>query len=372
MRGPETHNVDRYLSVQLSPIHDTEGNPSGILIIVHPTKQTLEGHSPRTGHVARYVFEDIVGSSSPIREVIRWAKIASKHSFTILLEGETGSGKEILAHAIHNNSLRSRGPFVAINCSAIPKDLVESELFGYIGGAFTGSRKEGGKGKLEIAHRGTLLLDEVDSLPLETQAKLLRFLESGEIIRVGDTKLSNVDVRVIACTSVNLDEQVQRGTFRKDLYYRLNVFKIEIPPLRKRKEDILLLANSILNNLVGEKPGLSSELHPRVSELLLAHDWPGNVRELRNCLKHAVAMASKGEILPEDLPASLHKNVGLSADSHQDENPFVTMERELLACALTEGHGNPEEAARLLGVSRATMYRKIKKYDLLQKKSIPS
>ncbi|MEW6440907.1 MAG: sigma 54-interacting transcriptional regulator [bacterium] len=363
------HNREECPPIRCSPIYDSLGNISGTSIVVHPAKQIPDGGIQRDGHVAGYTFEDIVGDSQAIQQSIRWAKTSSRHSFTVLLEGETGTGKELFANAIHNSSSRSGGPFVAINCSAIPRDIVESELFGYVGGAFTGSRKEGSRGKFQIADGGTLLLDEINSLPVEIQAKLLRFLESGEVIRVGEAKVHKVDARVIACTSARLEEGVERGTFRSDLYYRLNVLRIRIPPLRERKEDIVSLANHILNELSGTRADLESPPDPGVSAILLAHDWPGNVRELRNCLKHAVAMAGRREIQPGDLPAYLQGNARPPCADVQPEKPFLKMEKELLLYALEETQGLREEAARLLGISRATIYRKMKKHNLPRKRS---
>jgi transcriptional regulator with PAS, ATPase and Fis domain len=352
-------------SVQLFPLRDNHGDPSGGLLILRPTRSRLA--KTRRNHTARYAFQDIVGSSRAIQETIRWARLACRSSLTILLEGETGTGKELLAHAIHNSSPRRAGPFVAINCSAIPRELAESELFGYAPGAFTGSRKQGSKGKLEIADGGTLLLDEVNSLPIEIQPKLLRFLETGEVVRVGDARAVCVDVRVIACTSAGLRERVQVGEFRKDLYYRLNGFEINIPPLRDRKEDIRPISEFILDDLSRERPGTVYTLAPEVSRILLAYDWPGNVRELRNCLHRSAELALQGRITLDCLPRCMHDGEESGPSACQGKRPLEMMEREVLACVLEETQRNANEAAKVLGVSRATVYRKLKKHRLLNK-----
>ncbi len=357
----QVHKGKQHYSIVAERILTASGAAANTLITIRPEGKCWPGPTGGIGHVARYTFEDILGKSPALLDVIRRARIASKSNLTILLEGETGTGKELLAQAIHNDSLRRSRPFVAINCSAIPRELVESELFGYAGGAFTGSRKEGSLGKFEIAEGGTLFLDEVNTLAPDIQAKLLRVLENRQIVRVGDVQVRNIDVRIIASSSVPLEGLVRAGTFRPDLFYRLNVFKIAVPPLRERKEDIQVIAEVLLDHLHQKQNGPRRKLSQEVLALLLAHDWPGNVRELRNCLEYSASVSSGQEILVHDLPEYLHAVSGKSEEPLRKAS-FREMEKLALTAALRDAEGDVQRAARILGVSRATLYRKLKKH----------
>ncbi|HJX15949.1 MAG TPA: sigma 54-interacting transcriptional regulator, partial [Candidatus Deferrimicrobiaceae bacterium] len=258
---------------------------------------------------AKYTFANIVGKGAAITAAREEALRASRKDSTVLLRGETGTGKELFAHAIHAAGPRNSGPFIKLNCAAVPAELLESELFGYEEGAFTGAKKGGKPGKFEMANGGTLFLDEIGDMPSAMQAKLLRALQEKEVERVGGTATRLVDIRVVAATSRNIEELVGEGKFRADLYYRINVIPIRIPPLRDRREDIGEIADRILAKLSSEGGEPKRDLSPELKKILLSYAWPGNVRELHNVLEHAVAMSRDSLLLPEHLPASLLRAV---------------------------------------------------------------
>lgn len=304
-------------------------------------------------------IEAIIGTSQKhLKEkVLRLAQSTS----AVLITGESGVGKELYANAIHFHSDRSHKPFVKVNCAAIPENLLESELFGYVDGAFTGARKGGKMGKFELANRGTIFLDEIGEMPWSMQAKLLRVLQEKEIERVGDNKPRSVDVRIISATNADLEQLVAASKFRHDLYYRLNVVKLYIPPLRERKEDIIPLAEYFvqkLNSQLGLNVyGISKEAR----QLLLEYDWPGNVRELNNVLEMAMNFCQHPEITPEDLPLHIRKNASQPTDYRE---AMEQAERQIIVQTLDIVGKNREEAARRLGISRATLFRLLKKHNL--------
>ena len=252
------------------------------------------------GYRAKYTFDDVVGQSPAIRRCITILKKMSLTQLPVLLIGETGTGKELFAHAVHNASPRANGPFVAINCAAMPENLLESELFGYEEGAFTGARKGGKPGLFEFAHKGTLFLDEVEGMSTALQCKLLRVLQEREIMRVGGNRIVSVDVRIVAATNENLDKMVEEGTFRRDLYYRLNTLPVLIPPLREREGDLLLLIDHFRKGI-----GASFTLSPELERLLLTHQWRGNIRELRNVVEY-FSYTGSPMVGPEELPPTFH------------------------------------------------------------------
>ncbi|HJB70794.1 MAG TPA: sigma 54-interacting transcriptional regulator [Candidatus Flavonifractor avistercoris] len=252
------------------------------------------------GYRAKYTFDDVVGQSPTIRRCITILKKMSLTQLPVLLIGETGTGKELFAHAVHNASPRANGPFVAINCAAMPENLLESELFGYEEGAFTGARKGGKPGLFEFAHKGTLFLDEVEGMSTALQCKLLRVLQEREIMRVGGNRIVSVDVRIVAATNENLDKMVEEGTFRRDLYYRLNTLPVLIPPLREREGDLLLLIDHFRKGI-----GASFTLSPELERLLLTHQWRGNIRELRNVVEY-FSYTGSPVVGPEELPPTFH------------------------------------------------------------------
>jgi PAS domain S-box-containing protein len=311
---------------------------------------------------ARFTWDHIFSEDPYMEKLKKSAAKAAKGRSTVLVRGESGTGKELFAHAIHNSSARSDGKFVVVNCAAIPEDLLESEFFGYEEGAFTGAKQRGKIGKFDLANGGTLFLDEIGDMSLSLQAKLLRVLQEREFYRVGGNVRVKVDVRIIAATNRNLEEMVKQGEFREDLYYRLNVISLNIPPLRERVQDVEYLITGLmkeLNSMLGTSiTGISSQ----AKEALLRYSWPGNVRELRNVLERAMTFAEHGKIQSEDLPDYLLSQLSSTAI----EQISLAQDAELGAIkkALTQANGNKAKAARLLGISRSGLYEKIKKYQL--------
>ncbi len=310
-----------------------------------------------------YSLSDIVGNSPQIIETKRLSTIAARNNSTVLLQGESGTGKEMFAQAIHNASPRSAGPFIPINCGAIPMNLLESELFGYEEGAFTGAKKGGQAGKFELANGGTIFLDEIGEMPLNFQVSLLRILQEKQVIRVGGTTPIPLDVRVIAASNKDLESEVQKGNFRLDLYYRLNVLTIDIPALRDRKEDIILLAQHFLHKLTAKLDKNRITIAPDLCEWLENYTWPGNVRELQNILERAVNFAERDELDCKDLPANLRK---ITPVLRPEKELFKLEDREFYTIleALSKTDGNLSQAAKLLGIGRNTLYRKMQKYSI--------
>lgn len=309
-----------------------------------------------------YAWDSIIGKSPAIRQAINLARKVADTSTTVLLTGETGTGKEVFAQAIHQESNRKTKPFVAINCSAFSKELLESEIFGHRAGAFTGANKDK-KGLIEEAQGGTLFLDEIGEMPLELQAKLLRVLESKEFIKVGDTKTLKVDVRIIAATNRDLTEEVKEGRFREDLLYRLKVFTIELPPLRQRKEDIPALAAHYLDVFSAKgKKGL--RMDPTALSLLQTHDWKGNIRELRNVLERAVILSEGSLLTPDQLPLDIQLPPAHSAPHVLSAFDLASAEKLHIQRVLNHTRWNKAEAARLLNIGLTTLYRKIDEYKL--------
>ncbi len=314
----------------------------------------------------KYTFDSIIGHSKTIRSLKKEALIASTNQFPVLISGESGTGKELFAQAIHHSSPRKLYPFVRINCAAIPKDLLESELFGYEKGAFTGARTGGKPGKFELAQRGTVFLDEIGDLPLEMQPKLLRVLEEKEFERVGGNKLIRSDFRLIAATNQNLEEMVDNGRFRKDLFYRLNVIPIQITPLRKRRSDIVPIARHLLKNLVQEATLSETRLDKTTEAVLRKFDWPGNVREISNVLERALSSLDGNRIEIKDLPFYLTRGQTQTIKTKQSSirEAQAAAEKEAILFALEETNYNKVKAAGLLGIHRTLLYKKMKKYSL--------
>lgn len=314
----------------------------------------------------RYTFDSIIGESPELAVLKADALKASTSTFPVLISGESGTGKELFAQAIHHASPRKMHPFVRINCAAIPRDLLESELFGYEKGAFTGARTGGKPGKFELAHRGSIFLDEIGEMPVQMQPKLLRILEEKEFERVGGNRVIRSDFRVIAATNQNLEEMVVHRRFRQDLLYRLNVFPIHIPPLRERRGDILPIARHILDRLADEAAMGGLTIGKEAAVDLQQHDWPGNVRELSNVLERAVSTAGGLTVGTEDLPFYIHRR---HADAPQPANrpirdAVARAEMAAILRALEQSGNNKSRAARLLGIHRTLLYKKMKKYDL--------
>jgi DNA-binding NtrC family response regulator len=308
----------------------------------------------------RYSFGNILGKSSRMQEIFELISDVSNTDSTVLIQGESGTGKELIAHAIHFNSHRKNGPFIVANCSAYSQNLLESELFGHEKGAFTGAIRRK-IGRFELAQGGTIFLDEIGEVSPPTQILLLRVLQDHRFERVGGEETLDVDVRVIAATNKNLTEEMKKGTFREDLYYRLNVIPIFVPPLRERKDDIPLLASYFLQKIGQEKKRELTGFSPEVLEFFLAHSWPGNVRELENVVEHSVIVAKQDKILPKDLPQSFLQQKPLL------EQQLVSLkdyERDLILKTLEETHWNKHKTAKILKINRSSLYGKMRRYGL--------
>lgn len=344
------------LNLTVRPWKTPAGIKSGTVLVIRERTRVSRMVNKHTGHVARYTFSDIIGKEPRFLEAVEKAKKVARSNCTVLLTGESGTGKEIFAQAIHNASNRREGPFVAINCAAIPRELLASELFGYEEGAFTGARKGGQIGKFELADGGTLFLDEIGDMPLDMQVVLLRVIEEKLLVRLGGKNVTPLDVRIIAATNRDLEHEVACGRFRTDLYYRLNVVKIHLPPLRERKGDIMLLVREFASHFL-KKDVLVEEEAQRA---LLAYPWPGNVRELRNVIESVLASSDDGVIFSFSLPEHIRNATGRRVKTKK--MPIASLkerELEVIQEALRLCNGNVALAARHLGVHRSTIYRKL-------------
>lgn len=362
----------------------------GFVMILRSIERVQKLVNRMTGARARLTFANVVGESPTLKEAMRLARLAATSNSTVLLHGETGTGKEIFAQSIHTSSARADGPFVAVNCAAIPRELINTELFGYEGGSFTGADRQGRSGKFEQAHGGTLFLDEIGDMPLDLQTALLRAIETHTIVRIGGQRVIPVDVRIIAATHRDLREEARRGNFRADLFYRLNVLTISIPPLRERVDDLPLLTQHFLQRQ-SRVLGRTLTIHPDAMAAIQSYAWPGNIRELENTLERATYLMPQSTIIVEDLPFELRQSAGrveeihapsqylpaseprqqmplplangvdtsvaLKAQSHQAEVQAIMQ-------ALQASNGQMTRAASLLGISRTTLWRKMAKYGL--------
>jgi transcriptional regulator of acetoin/glycerol metabolism len=382
MRQPDRGSMSGWQQPQL-PAAD------GFVLTLRSIERVQRLVHRMSGARARLTFANIVGESRPLVEAIRVARIAAGSSSNVLLHGETGVGKEIFAQSIHNASARADGPFVAINCAAIPRELITSELFGYEGGSFTGADKQGRPGKFELAHGGTLFLDEIGDMPRDLQTSLLRAIETRTIMRIGGQSVVPVDVRIIAATHKDLTEEARQGNFRSDLYFRLNVFTIEVPPLRQREGDIPLLAQHFIQRQSREL-GRPLGITPEALAALEAYPWPGNVRELENSLERAIYIAQRAMIALEDLPEAVRTGLERiplplipgSYENHADnkeqartrahshaararlKEERASAEAELILKTYRSAGGSLERTAQALGISRTTLWRKKIRYDL--------
>ncbi len=311
----------------------------------------------------RFGLPGLVAASAPMREVLDLVQRVAPTGATVLIRGESGSGKEVIAKAIHHASQRARGPFVAINCAALPEPLLESEMFGHVKGAFTGAGTAK-KGLFEEAHGGTLLLDEIGEMPASLQAKLLRVLQSGEVRAVGSTQASTVDVRIIAATHRDIEQLIRQGSFREDLFYRLDVIPLTIPPLRERREDISLLAELFLGRFA-ERQGRAMRLTPAALDRLLRYAWPGNVRELENAIERTAILAQTDTIEPDDLPPHVSGGVLLGpAPGLAAAQTLADAERAHIMRTLEQCGWNHSRTAETLGIGRTTLWRKLKEYGI--------
>ncbi|SDP79801.1 sigma-54-dependent Fis family transcriptional regulator [Desulforhopalus singaporensis] len=333
----------------------------GMIITMSEKNQMINIVRQLSGNHSKYEFNDIIGNNSELHQQIKLAKLAATTDSRVLLVGESGTGKELFAQAIHSHSNRSNQPFVAISCGSIPRDLIESELFGYVEGAFTGARRKGMVGKFELANNGTLFLDEINSLPLELQTTLLRVLQQNEIMRIGDNRTIPINVRIIAASNTNLLQETANGNFRADLYYRLNVVEIVIPPLCNRLDDLEMLLEHIIckqcSKLGMSKPDFSSE----ALNLLRNHNWPGNIRELENICERALLLSQGKRIEAAHLP--IQQNL---SPEGKIAHPTTMQQnyRELIISTLQRCDGNAAKTARELKIGRTTLYRKMAEYGI--------
>ncbi len=351
----------------LDPIRLTSGELVGGLFTILEKKEMMRMAVEMTGVHAHFTFDSILGTSASLRTSLHLAHIAAGSTAPVLLYGETGTGKELFAQAIHNDGDRRNRPFVAINCGAIPKELLESELFGYEEGAFTGAQKGGRPGKFELADTGTLFLDEIGDMPFDMQVKLLRVLQSGEIQRVGGLRTVPVDLRIISATNKDLKQAIAQHKFRADLYYRISTLNIVVPALRDREGDILPLAAHFIQRHEMRLNRPSVPLPPETAKAILGYAWPGNIRQLESAIERAVHLAEGGPLLPEHFGIADLVSEGSGTASSERKPAQATLEaieREAIIEAFERFSGNISQTAFALGVSRPTLYRKMKKYGI--------
>lgn len=333
-------------------------------------EQQIRKQMHAKGFIAKYTFKDILTVSPIMIELKEMAALYASTNSSVLIQGESGTGKELFSQSIHNHSSRSSGPFVAVNCAAIPESLLESELFGYEGGAFTGSRKEGKQGLFELAHKGTIFLDEIGEIPQSLQARLLRVLQEKEIMRVGGDKIIPVDIRIISATNKNLEKKIKQDKFREDLYYRLNVFSLKIPPLRDRTEDITVLAMSFLSMFIAEVDYV--QIEREIKPLLTVYNWPGNIRELYNIMERLSLMISISgnkwslaemlqKVMYDSVSNSKDDSIALRVDSDRGlKSAIEQAEKIIIETILARCNQKQDLAAQKLGIGRTTLWRKVK------------
>jgi PAS domain S-box-containing protein len=349
---------DKYIcNFMANPIYNSDDNDVEIVYVFQETDQKKDR---KNSDQAYYTFDKIVGEDENFLKIVQYAKKIANSKSTILIMGESGTGKEVFAQSIHNYSSRMDGPFIALNCGAIPKQLIESELFGYEDGAFTGAKKGGNLGKFELANGGTIMLDEIGEMPIDMQTKLLRVVQEGVITRIGSSKSINVDVRIIAATNKDLKKEVELGRFRKDLYYRLNVLPIYLLPLRERKKDIPLLINFFMDNIsrrLGKEPVKIPEEYLKKT---MNYAWPGNIRELEN----VVELIINTEAIPSLYFGEEGSDEDFLIDLNEESYKLEYLEKQHIIKALKKFKGNITYTAEALGIRRNTLYSKIKKYEI--------
>ncbi len=358
------HNKDgSYADYTLSfnLITSPEKQVTGKIILLSEIARARTMIKKMTGAEAKISFSDIIGQNPDFLETIRLARIASKSTSNVLLLGESGTGKDIFAQAIHNNSERKNGPYVVINCAAIPRNLIASELFGYDEGAFTGSKRGGNPGKFEIADGGTIFLDEIGEMPLELQTTLLRIIENKEIMRVGGKKVRSVDVRILAATNRSLIDEVSNGNFREDLYYRLNVFTIRIPPLRDRRDDIPLLLDRFVKDISSNIGKPVTKIRDDVLRVLMDYSWPGNVRQLQNVLERAINIAPEDVLTGNLLPDEITRSPKVVPPARGNSYDLKNIERQMIE-GMIKSRASKSEIAKKMNISRSTLYRKLERY----------
>jgi PAS domain S-box-containing protein len=360
------------------PIKDDQGSVTGGVIFINPIKKIRNLINRFSGAHATFHFEDILGKNKTLLKAIQMASLAAGNDINVLLQGESGTGKEVFAQAIHNQSDRRNGPFVAVNCGAIPRELIGSELFGYVEGAFTGAQKGGRPGKFELASGGTLFLDEIGDMPLEQQVSLLRVLQDNKITRISGDKVIQVDVRIICASNKDLQQEVAKGNFRQDLYYRLNVISISLPPLRQHPEDITLMFDVFFKEACRKLGVAVPSVDPQVISTLVKYSWPGNVRQLQNVVERMINIANGQDIHLEHLPEEI---LSPETDSHSEitlppqpctianerkriREHLAKKDRTEIFTLLEKNSGNISKVARDLGISRNTLYRKMHRLNI--------
>lgn len=352
-------------NITCNPINDPDlGGQQGTVIILRESHRMNRLVRNWIGMGANMTFDDIIGVNQGFQKTIKTAQSAASSCSNILLLGESGTGKDIIAQAMHNASPRRNNPFIAINCAALPRELIASELFGYEEGAFTGAKKGGNTGKFELADQGTIFLDEIGDMPLDLQASLLRVIEDKSVVRLGGSKLIPVNVRIIAATNKDLESEVNRGRFRRDLFYRLGVIRITIPPLRERPDDIILLAHHLCTK-TGERLGKTNmSLTPEVIEAFRNYGWPGNVREMQNVLESVIQLATEQEITLDMVQDYLLPNPEPLELSQEYLTDISEIEKQMIKQYLLKFRQNKTKTAEALGISRQTLYRRLKEYNL--------
>ena len=370
-----SNNMPLYISNDMYPLFNSDGQILGMIEIARNRDQDIKLVKNVVGTDAAYTFDDIVGSSPVMKACIKTAKEYANSPYNFLITGESGVGKELFAQSVHNYSSRRSGPFVALNCAALPEGLIESELFGYVGGAFTGASKNGQMGKFEFANGGTLFLDEIGELPFHFQSKLLRVLETWTVTRIGGIKPTPINVRLVAATNRDLSKMVADGLFRQDLFYRLQVLNVEIPPLRSRKEDLITLSEHFLAQASVYSDVPQKTLSSGAKRVLQEYGWPGNVRELKNVINRVNLVSKQDIISEEDLTSAIYSTSNaanvLGGITQTDTKKSLDEIRsdinssyqQLIAEAIRQANGNKTKAAEILGVSRKTFYRMLERYE---------
>jgi PAS domain S-box-containing protein len=376
-----TQGTLQYLA-SATPMLDENGEVEKGLLIMRPIKEIHRLINRFGGAQASFQFADIITNDARMLETIEHAKLAAQSSSNIIIEGESGTGKELFAQSVHNFSARNKAPFIAVNCGAIPRELIGSELFGYVEGAFTGAKKGGKPGKFELASGGTLFLDEIADMPFEQQATLLRVLQEKKVGRIGGNQMLPIDVRVICATNKDLKNEMKKGSFRQDLYYRLNVISLRIPPLRERSTDVIRLFNHFLKTAARLINKDIKSVSPEILNYLIAYGWPGNVRELQNVVERMLNTATGDYLgtdqLPEEIrnplssPATIVKNdqpsrtTGITIREYRDQNKQkdAVAEKDRLVELLKKNNGNIMRTAKELGLSRPTLYKKMQNYHI--------
>lgn len=355
-----------HCNVTCNPLKSIDSADGGAVVMVRESHRINRLVRNYIGGGAKVTFDDIVGKDPKFTQVLKTAKAAASSSSNVLLLGESGTGKDIIAQAMHNAGPRKNNPYLAINCAALPRDLIASELFGYEDGAFTGARKGGNVGKFELADQGTIFLDEIGDMPLDLQASLLRVLEEKKVMRLGGNKLIPVNVRVIAATNKDIESEIERNRFRRDLFYRLGVIKITVPPLRERPDDILALAHIFMEKICKRfnKPLIT--LSPEVVDAFMEYAWPGNVREMQNIIEGGIQLASDNMITYDLVNEYLTpKNQTIQTNKEQT-GTVAGVEKQMILDCLAKYKYNKTEVAKALGISRRTLYRRLTEYGIME------